>query len=570
MSNPSGTEEIKETPILDIGSVENEKERKKIIKQMKKQRKKEKSAKTGKKPKIIRIIVIVVIILLLGGCILSKYLLPSETVPTVNVTQAVKGDIEYTLDTSGTVVTGEKKTYYSPVNAMVADCTVAVGDTVKKGDVIATYDLEDLQKQYDQATLEKKSTDYDLASSLEESAESASDGSEAAGKVSALQGQISQKEAEIADLENRYDNASSSENDTKTSLTDELTQISKDKIDAQADLEKYTTELADTSLSASEKKAIQKKIDDINADLTDWGKREVEINATLSSSATTSSADLQTKLAAAKEDLATLQADLAEQESIVTASESGQLSESQKAKLEVQQELSKYSVMSAEELLAEAKKGITAEFDGIVTDVQISDGGTAAQGSVICTVADENNINIDVSLSKYDLEDVAIGQLADVTIVGNEYEGEVTKISRIASSDASAAAAGASSTGASTVNAVIHVTNPDEKIYLGVEGKALVHLDNAEGVLMIPSESLNIGKTGEFVYVVENGIVEKREITAGIASSDYVEIKKGLKEGDKVITNITSDITEGSVVIENEEENATMDNSTDSSTDAQE
>ena len=64
-----------------------------------------------------------------------------------------------------------------------------------------------------------------------------------------------------------------------------------------------------------------------------------------------------------------------------------------------------------------------------------------------------------IEVTKYDLPKIEIGQKVDVTIAGKEYEGEVSKINKAA----------ANSQGTPVVGAEVHIKNPDEDIFLGVE-----------------------------------------------------------------------------------------------------
>lgn len=61
--------------------------------------------------------------------------------------------------------------------------------------------------------------------------------------------------------------------------------------------------------------------------------------------------------------------------------------------------------------------------------------------------------------------------------------------------------------------------------------------------MTLPVEVVNIGKEGSFCYVIEDGLVTKRNITTGISSEDYVEITDGIKEGEEVIADL-GDYTE--------------------------
>ena len=60
-----------------------------------------------------------------------------------------------------------------------------------------------------------------------------------------------------------------------------------------------------------------------------------------------------------------------------------------------------------------------------------------------------------IEVTKYDLPKIEIGQKVDVTIAGKEYEGEVSKINKVAA---------ANSQGTPVVGAEVHIKNPDEDI----------------------------------------------------------------------------------------------------------
>lgn len=88
----------------------------------------------------------------------------------------------------------------------------------------------------------------------------------------------------------------------------------------------------------------------------------------------------------------------------------------------------------------------------------------------------------------------------------------------------------------------------DADLYLGVDARVMVEGNKAENVVMIPVEAINIGKDGSFVYVVTDGMVQKRMVTAGISSDEYTEIKKGLEVGEQVIISVDAGIEEGMAV----------------------
>lgn len=159
---------------------------------------------------------------------------------------------------------------------------------------------------------------------------------------------------------------------------------------------------------------------------------------------------------------------------------------------------------------------------------------TAAKGVSLFTVASNEKVVVDMSVTRYDLEKLEVGQSANITLAGKNYEGTVSRLSRLAAENAK---------GTPVVSAEIQIENPDDSIYLGLEAKVKVEGHKAENVLIVPVEAVNTGKDGSFCYVVENGVVVKREVETALSSASLIEVKSGLKAGDQVIKIGTDDVT---------------------------
>jgi putative ABC transport system permease protein len=70
-----------------------------------------------------------------------------------------------------------------------------------------------------------------------------------------------------------------------------------------------------------------------------------------------------------------------------------------------------------------AKKGIVADFDGIVTECTGVSGASVTEGAQLITLESSQNVKVSFDASKSDVAKLAIGQKVDITISGNKYEG---------------------------------------------------------------------------------------------------------------------------------------------------
>ena len=103
------------------------------------------------KKKVIAIIIAVVVV---GGVFgLNRINRARNQGSTVKTSEVMQGDLQVYLSSTALVKSQEVKDYYG-AQAKVTKVNVKVGDTVKKGDVLVTYDQQDLNTQVKQAEIQ--------------------------------------------------------------------------------------------------------------------------------------------------------------------------------------------------------------------------------------------------------------------------------------------------------------------------------------------------------------------------------------------------------------------------------
>ena len=112
-----------------------------------------------KLPGWVIIPILVAVVLLAWGISLVAGGQKESTAGTVlNVTKAQKGTVKETYNSSGTIESENTKTYYSPVTAPIKECNAVVGQTVKSGDLLITFDTTNLERDNQQAQLTLQSS----------------------------------------------------------------------------------------------------------------------------------------------------------------------------------------------------------------------------------------------------------------------------------------------------------------------------------------------------------------------------------------------------------------------------
>lgn len=462
--------------------------------------------KKKKWPIILGILVIVLVVFVSCGVAAAKSL---SAAPTVSVATVSSGDISSQIDVSGTVASEETKVYFSTITGQIKSVEVAAGDKVKAGDRLVTYDMEKLEAQDEVASLQAQAEQYGITANVQSIQKAQSDYTEAVANYDEAMQYVNHWSARLESNRKRYNEAMEIKNeyDMLKATVDQY------KI-SQADYETPNPELASLIEQG------EARLNELSARMADYDYAELE------SAVSTCSSELSNYKALAQQ----YEAQKVENPSLG----------SQKAQQSTLRELSNLTREQAEEALEDARKGISADFNGVVTQISVVEGQAAPEGTQLLVLESTDSVMVSVGINKYDLAQIAEGQRAVITINGNEYEGYVKKINRMGQLDAS---------GNATVTAQIHIDQPDDNIYLGIEAKVKIESATEENALLVPIQCVNYDTKGAFCYVVEEGVIVRRDVTAGISSDTHVQVISGLKAGEQVITDVTTDLNEGMGVI---------------------
>lgn len=385
-----------------------------------------------KKGLIITVAVILLVVIVGGGALGGKRNKAKE----VNLHTIKKGEINSFLSTSGTVKSKQVKEYYG-TQLKIEKVNVKVGDTVKKGATLLTYDTADLKLQV--------------------------------------------KQAEI-----QYNNSVLTRQDT-----------------------------------LNQKATIDNKITDLNAKI----KELEDSNNPLD----------KTQIPTLKQ----------QRDSIQT------ISPEKVKQLDNSVALAKASLDSINAKYAQVKDGVVADFDGVITGLNATEGSMSSPSAATVVLQDLNSLKLSIALNKFDTEKVKEGQSAEIKNNNKIYKGKVAFISPSASKagglTVNAAAAGASE-GNLAVDIDVLDSDTDLKVDFGADVNILT--GTAVDAIKLPIEALISEKDNKnYVFVYENGIAKKTEVKVGLQSDTEIQILEGLQENTVIILN-TTDLQDGMKVAE--------------------
>ena len=474
--------------------------------------------KKGKKWLIILAVILIAVIALVFYVINKG----KNAITPVTVTTVSNGSIEVISSYSGTIASNEVKSYYSQVTAPISEMKLHVGDRVKKGDLLYKYAEDDLALLKEQASLTLAQSEGNYTGSLQKNAIATINAN--GMSLSAINSRLDEITAQVDSLNDKINEKTARMQQTLTDLQKTTMDVDQNGISDTTDAAQGNTAPTDRMTEKDEKDknkqmslALQESINDVqyalqyDPELLAWKKQINDLN------------EEKNRLSEA------------------STSESARMTSGDKAALEAQKDLASLENSNTIASIESVENGITAEFDGVVTEVSAEEGAMVQKGSKVITITSTDDIRIDIQISKSDIGRVKEGQLADVTISGESYTGKVAQISGAASKNSS---------GVAVVNTQISIDNPSDSIILGTEATTRIHTDKADDTLVVSYEYIGADADGDFVYMIDDsGMLYRRNVTIGLSTSTDAQIIEGLEAGDVIVTADPDSLYEGMPVL---------------------
>jgi len=161
-------------------------------------------------------------------------------------------------------------------------------------------------------------------------------------------------------------------------------------------------------------------------------------------------------------------------------------------------------------------------------------GAEIRERQKIISIPDTSEMKVEIKIHETWVDKVQPGQKANITLAAfpdKTFTGEVLKKAPLADQQ--------------------NWLNPDLKVYAtdvsidgthdfiktGMSAKVEVIIDKLHDVLSVPIQTVTTQEGVKLCYVVTDSRPQKREVETGAFNNDFVEIKSGLVEGDKVLLN---------------------------------
>jgi cobalt-zinc-cadmium efflux system membrane fusion protein len=171
---------------------------------------------------------------------------------------------------------------------------------------------------------------------------------------------------------------------------------------------------------------------------------------------------------------------------------------------------------------------IKSPINGIVVERNVVIGQMVDATTTAFKVININSVWIDAQVYEKDinkLQNQSVASFTSLSYPGEKFEGKVIYIGQTVNEQTH------------TITIRCEVLNKGNKLKPQMFGELNIPVGNNSKAIIIPAESIYKEANSSFVFVQQNdSTFENRFVETGISIDDMIEIKEGLKEGEKIVS----------------------------------
>ena len=162
----------------------------------------------------------------------------------------------------------------------------------------------------------------------------------------------------------------------------------------------------------------------------------------------------------------------------------------------------------------------------------ISSGATLKTGQPIITIPDMSRLGVEVNIHESHIKKIELGQKVYITaesVPDKKLVGKITKMAVLPDSNASRY-----NPSLKVYPARVEIDGTHEFLKPGMSAKVEIIVNELEDVTFIPVQSVFVENGEHIVFLKTVGGYRRQLVETGAFNNDFIELKSGVEEGDKV------------------------------------
>ena len=182
---------------------------------------------------------------------------------------------------------------------------------------------------------------------------------------------------------------------------------------------------------------------------------------------------------------------------------------------------------------------VAASIEGKVLDIKVKNGDGVTRGSALLMLGDPSRELVKLQLSTLNAAKVRPNQSARISIIGpnaKEFSGRVESLFMMAGSGEDKGNDGSRGGGQATVPATVRLDAPSGTLIPGSQVSVEIVLQQRQKVVVLNTEAIVRSQPKPFVWIRDSqGKAQKRPVILGLEGLTQVEVKSGLRPGESVV-----------------------------------
>lgn len=199
------------------------------------------------------------------------------------------------------------------------------------------------------------------------------------------------------------------------------------------------------------------------------------------------------------------------------------------AEISYQQSLNQ--LRQAEISYEQAKSGlgntlVKAPMSGVIASLNVKEGQIVTNSQPAATIVDMDKVYIQINVVENLINKLKVGQEVEINIPAAFDEFIPSTISYISLTP---------DTRSQLYPIKIYIENIGKGIRPGMNGEVRLNMDQVDSTIVIKSNAVLDKDDKKIVYVVEENLAVEKEVTVGLDTGDFIEIRTGIIAGEKII-----------------------------------
>ena len=202
------------------------------------------------------------------------------------------------------------------------------------------------------------------------------------------------------------------------------------------------------------------------------------------------------------------------------------------------------SVKQAEARLAEiedqiSKTKITAPFSGLVNRINVEAGEMISAGQTVINLININQLYAEINVTAATASAIKRGDPVEIKAETMQHyiTGEVTNIAPAADPESR------------TFLVKVKILNEDNRLRAGMFADVRISKGQSGSAVVVPIESIvNLNGDNPYLFVVDDGRAQRKDLKIGISTDSRVEVLEGLNADEEVVIRGQSNLENGQEV----------------------